>query len=60
MQGPHSKAGTSVYRGAMEIAAHQGHIQHKLGSGGAFRKGIMYSKWPKCLIVYIHNQNNAI
>ncbi len=32
-----------VYSGAMEISANQGHIQHKLGSGGAFSKGIMYS-----------------
>ncbi len=33
-----------VYSGAMEISANQGHIQHKLGSGGAFSKGIMYCK----------------
>ncbi len=33
-----------VYSGAMEIYADQGHIQHKLGSGGAFSKEIMYSK----------------
>ncbi len=47
-----------VYSGAVEIAANQGHIQHKLGSGGAFSKGIMYRKWPKCSIMYIDNQNN--
>ncbi len=33
-----------VYSGAMEISANQGHIYHKLGSGGTFSKGIMYSK----------------
>ncbi len=33
-----------VYSEAMEIAANQGHIQHKLGSRGAFSKEIMYSK----------------
>ncbi len=33
-----------VYSGAMEISANQGHIQHELGIGGAFSKGIMYSK----------------
>ncbi len=32
-----------VYSRAMEIAVNQGLIQHKLGSGGAFSKGIMYS-----------------
>ncbi len=41
-----------VYSGAMAIAANQGHLQHKLGSGGAFSEGIMYSKWPKCSIAY--------
>ncbi len=34
----------AVYSGAMERAANQGHIKHKLGSGGAFSKGIMYNK----------------
>ncbi len=33
-----------VYSGAMEISANQGHIQHKLGSGGAFSKRIIYCK----------------
>ncbi len=33
-----------IYSRAMEIAANQGYTQHKLGSGEAFTKGIMYSK----------------
>ncbi len=33
-----------VYSGAMEVAANQGHIQHKLESGRALSKWIMYSK----------------
>ncbi len=38
------KLAPMVYSGAIETAANQGHIPNKLRSGGAFSKGIMYSK----------------
>ncbi len=55
--GPHSKAGTSGLQwGNGNSCKSRTYIQHKLGSGGAFSKRIMYSKWPKRSIV-LHTQS---
>ncbi len=52
------RLGPVVYIGAIKTAANQGHYNTNGEVVGVQQSD--NSKWPKCSITYIHNQNNAI